>query len=88
MTITSWFAGLFSGFALRDRRGAQKSGPASALVSDTVALTSDSALQIAAVTLVTGVYYTAVRVIESRYPKLGFLLGWKAKPNYDQPPAG
>lgn len=48
-SITSWFAGLFSGFALRDRRGAQKSGPASALVSDTVALTSDSALQIAAV---------------------------------------
>lgn len=47
----------------------------------------NTALQIAAVSLVTGVYYAAVRVIEARWPNVGVLLGWKA-PNYDQPPAG
>lgn len=49
MTLLSWFTGLFSGFALREKLGAQKTGPATALVTDTVALTPDSALQIAAV---------------------------------------
>lgn len=49
MNLLSWFSGLFSGFALSDRRGAQKSGPALALVSDAKALTPDGGLQIAAV---------------------------------------
>lgn len=49
MTLLSWFSGLFSGFALGDRRGEQESRPSVALVSDTVALAPDAALQIGAV---------------------------------------
>lgn len=49
MSIFSWFSGLFSGFALGDRRGKQEVGPSKALVDDTTALQPDSALQIAAV---------------------------------------
>lgn len=49
MNLLSWFSGLFSGFALGDRRGAQHAVPASALVADTSALSPDKALQIAAV---------------------------------------
>lgn len=49
MSIVSWFSGLFSGFALGDRRGAQKPVPATSLVENTTALSPDGALQIAAV---------------------------------------
>lgn len=49
MRLFSWLSGLFSGFALGDRRGTQKSSPANALVDDTETLTPDGALQIAAV---------------------------------------
>ena len=46
----------------------------------------NTALQLAAVTAVTGVYYAVVRLAETKYPMLGVLLGWKAKVEY-QPPA-
>lgn len=49
MNVFSWFSGLFSGWALGDRRGVQEKRPSTALVSDTVALGPDSALQIGAV---------------------------------------
>lgn len=49
MRLFSWLSGVFSGFALGDRRGTQKPTPASALVDDTETLIPDKALQIAAV---------------------------------------
>lgn len=50
MTLFSWFSGLFGrGNALSDKGGAQSPLPSSALVSDTVAIGPDSALQIGAV---------------------------------------
>lgn len=49
MSIVSWFSGLFSGFALGDRRGKQQPVPATSLVENTTALSPDGALQIAAV---------------------------------------
>ena len=49
MNILSWFAGLFGGWALGDRKGVQRSGPSSALVEGTVAVGPDGALQIGAV---------------------------------------
>lgn len=49
MSIFSWFSGLFSGFALGDRRGKQQPVPATSLVENTTALSPDGALQIAAV---------------------------------------
>jgi len=49
----------------------------------------NAALQVAAVSAVTGAYYLAVRFAEAKYPNIGLLLGWKAKPIYDEaPPAG
>lgn len=49
MNLITWFSGLFSGWALGARRGAQKSGPATVLVEDSKPLVADSALQISAV---------------------------------------
>lgn len=49
MNFFSWVSGLFSGFALGDRRGAQKPVPASSLIENSTALSPDGALQIAAV---------------------------------------
>ena len=50
MSLLSWFSGIFGrGNALTDKEGAQSSVPSSALVSDTVALGPDSALQIGSV---------------------------------------
>lgn len=59
-----------------------------AIATTEVALGIDldnTALQIAAVSLVTGVWYGLVRLAERKYPKLGFLLGWKAKVQYQEP---
>lgn len=49
MSVFGWLSGLFSGFALGDRRGAQSPKPATALVENTTALAPDGALQISAV---------------------------------------
>lgn len=50
MKFYSWFSGLFGqGNALSDKDGAQTPNPLQALVSDTVALGPDSALQIGAI---------------------------------------
>lgn len=62
-----------------------------AITTTEVALGIDldnTGLQIAAVSLVTGVWYGAVRLVESRYPKAGWLLGWKATIQYEAPVAG
>lgn len=49
MSFFSWISGIFSGNALGNKRGAQASRPSQPLVSDTVSLGPDSALQIGAV---------------------------------------
>jgi hypothetical protein len=39
-------------------------------------------LMIAATALTSGAYYTAARLLERRFPKLGILLGTKGQPTY------
>lgn len=39
-------------------------------------------LMIAATALISGLYYTAVRLLERKIPKLGILLGTKGQPTY------
>lgn len=43
----------------------------------------ETALQLTISGVMIGAYYSAIRVLEARWPWLGTLLGWKAAPHYD-----